>query len=94
MTLDVLRLCCVDAYSRPTAWVEAHKAKTPGNRVLQQQLDEWMEQWETQEKERQDTAAADAVDDGWTVVTKQRVCSSMTYMSPASMICIKKHSLS
>ncbi len=54
-------------------WVEKHKAKTPGNRVLQQQLDEWMEQWETQEKQRHDTATAAAEDEGWTVVTKQRV---------------------
>lgn len=54
-------------------WVEKHKAKTPGNRALQHQLDEWMEQWETSEKERHDSAAAAATDEGWTVVTKQRV---------------------
>ncbi|DBA82685.1 hypothetical protein WJX77_001945 [Trebouxia sp. C0004] len=53
-------------------WVEQHKAKTPGNRVLQQQLDEWMAQWEAQESQRQSTAATDAADEGWTVVTKQR----------------------
>ena len=67
----------------PAGWVEAHKAKTPGNRVLQQQLDEWMEHWESQEKQRHDTAAADAVDEGWTVVTKQRVCRTMTHKCPA-----------
>lgn len=53
-------------------WVEQHKAKTPGNRVLQQQLDEWMAQWEAQESARQSVAATDAADEGWTVVTKQR----------------------
>ncbi|DBA72628.1 TPA: hypothetical protein ACH3X2_010376 [Trebouxia sp. C0005] len=53
-------------------WVEQHKAKTPGNRVLQQQLDEWMAQWEAQESQRQAAAATDAADEGWTVVTKQR----------------------
>ncbi|DBA82687.1 TPA: hypothetical protein ACH3X1_006926 [Trebouxia sp. C0004] len=57
-------------------WVEQHKAKTPGNRVLQQQLDEWMAQWEAQESQRQSTAATDAADEGWTVVTKQRVSLS------------------
>ena len=57
-------------------WVEQHKAKTPGNRVLQQQLDEWMTQWEAQESQRQSAAATDAADEGWTVVTKQRVSPS------------------
>lgn len=56
-----------------TGWVEKHKAKTPGNRALQQQLDEWMQEWEASEKHRHDTAAAAATDEGWTVVTKQRV---------------------
>ena len=54
-------------------WVEKHKARTPGNRALQQQLDEWMEEWDASEKQRQDNAAAAATDEGWTVVTKQRV---------------------
>lgn len=66
-------------------WVEQHKAKTPGNRELQQQLDEWMTQWEAQESQRQSAAAAtDAADEGWTVVTKQRVspsCSEQTVCS-------------
>ena len=60
-------------------WVEKHKAKTPGNRALQHQLDEWMEQWEASEKERHETAAAAATAEGWTVVTKQRVSSSAVY---------------
>ncbi|KAA6425211.1 hypothetical protein WJX79_005065 [Trebouxia sp. C0005] len=66
------------AFKEPTEtfglkdWVEQHKAKTPGNRVLQQQLDEWMAQWEAQESQRQAAAATDAADEGWTVVTKQR----------------------
>ena len=54
-------------------WVEKHKAKTPGNRALQHQLDEWMEQWEASEKEGHESATAAATDEGWTVVTKQRV---------------------
>lgn len=65
-------------------WVEKHKAKTPGNRALQQQLDEWMEQWEASEKERYETAAAAATDEGWTVVTKQRVSSSATVLNSQS----------
>lgn len=32
-----------------------------------------MENWEADEKQRQDTDAAAAADEGWTVVTKQRV---------------------
>ena len=63
-------------------WVEQHKAKTPGNRVLQQQLDEWMTQWEAQEPQRQSAAATDAADEGWTVVTKQRVSPSCSEVLP------------
>ena len=54
-------------------WVKKHKAKTPGNRALQHQLDEWMEQWEASEKELHESATAAAADEGWTVVTKHRV---------------------
>lgn len=61
-------------------WVENHKAKTPGNRVLQGQLDEWMEHWEASEKERHETAAAAATDEGWTLVTKQRVSLSIRHV--------------
>ena len=69
-------------------WVEQHKAKTPGNRVLQQQLDEWMAQWEAQELQRQSAAATDAADEGWTVVTKQRVSPSCL----EQIMCIRQRS--
>ena len=69
-------------------WVEQHKAKTPGNTILQQQLDEWMEQWEASEKQRRETDAAAAADEGWTVVTKQRVSSALL---PAFVIHFKIH---
>lgn len=69
-------------------WVEQHKAKTPGNRVLQQQLDEWMAQWEAQESQRQAAAATDAADEGWTVVTKQRVSPSCS----VQILCIRQRS--
>ncbi|KAL3157690.1 hypothetical protein ABBQ32_012126 [Trebouxia sp. C0010 RCD-2024] len=78
-------------FSEPTAkfglkgWVEKHKAKTPGNRALQQQLDEWMEEWEASEKQRHDTAAAAATDEGWTVVTKQRGRRKSTDQSGTSV---------
>ena len=62
-------------------WVESHKAKTPGNRELQGQLDEWMEQWEASEKERHESAAAVATDEGWTLVTKQRVSLSISQLT-------------
>lgn len=65
------------AYPRPavvfTGKVEAHKAKTPGNAALQQQLDTWMEQWELGNKTRDEAAAAVAADEGWTVVARHRV---------------------
>ena len=69
-------------------WVEKHKAKTPGNDALQQQLNEWMEQWEAREKQRRETDAAAAADEGWTVVTKQRVSSALL---PAFVIHFKIH---
>ena len=53
--------------------VEAHKAKTPGNTALQQRLDTWMEQWEVKDKQHHEAVAAAAADEGWTVVTRQRV---------------------
>jgi len=70
------------------AWVEQHKGKTPGNTVLQQQLDGWMVQWEAQELQRQSAAATDAADEGWTVVTKQRVSPSCL----EQIMCIRQRS--
>lgn len=70
-------------------WVEQHKAKTPGNRALQHQLDEWMEQWEASEKERHESVAAAAADEGWTVVTKQRVSYSAGVLNSQS--CLSGH---
>lgn len=53
--------------------IESHKAKSPGNAALQQQLDTWMEQWELSEKECHNAVAAASADEGWTVVTRQKV---------------------
>lgn len=76
-------VCMIRLYSRGMLadWVETHKAKTPGNRELQGQLDEWMEQWEASDKERHETAAAAATDEGWTLVTKQRVSLSISHVN-------------
>lgn len=53
------------------AWVNAHKARFPGNDELQRQLDAWTEDFEAAE-ERKRKAAEEAADDGWTVVKRHR----------------------
>jgi ribosomal RNA-processing protein 7 len=53
------------------AMVEAHKARYPGNTVLQKQLDEWMEAFELEEERKRKEAEEAAAEDGWTVITKR-----------------------
>lgn len=54
------------------AWVESHKAKKPGNMILQKSLDEWMESWEAEEERKKAEALASLEEDGWTVVQRHR----------------------
>lgn len=53
--------------------MEEHKACFPGNGVLSQQLDSWMEEFEAEEARRKADAAAALADDGWTVVKRRGV---------------------
>jgi len=53
-------------------WVVAHKARFPGNAVLQKELDDWMAGFEVREAAATAKAAATAsTDDGWTVVARK-----------------------
>ena len=54
------------------AWVVAHKAEKPGNNELQQQLDDWMEEFEAEEERRKTEARAAMEEDGWTVVQRHK----------------------
>lgn len=51
-------------------WVVAHKAKFPGNAILQKELDEWMAEYEGKEAAARAAAKA-STDDGWTVVARK-----------------------
>jgi ribosomal RNA-processing protein 7 len=54
------------------AWVEGHKALTPGNAALQRELDAWTAAHEAAEAARREAALAAMEGDGWTVVRRQR----------------------
>lgn len=56
-----------------TAWVQAHKAQRPGNKVLQLQLDEWVEAFEEEEARKERARTAAMAEDGWTVVVRGKV---------------------
>lgn len=55
------------------AWVEQHKALTPGNNELQQQLDAWVASFEEEEERRKQEALKAMEDEGWTVVQRHKV---------------------
>lgn len=54
------------------AWVQEHKALRPGNKVLQKQLDDWVENFEEEEGRRGRDKKASMADDGWTVVVRSK----------------------
>eukprot|EP00879_Flechtneria_rotunda_P007287 GHRR01007644.1.p1 GENE.GHRR01007644.1~~GHRR01007644.1.p1 ORF type:complete len:243 (+),score=85.44 GHRR01007644.1:1304-2032(+) len=54
------------------AWIAEHKAQRPGNEVLQEQLDEWVEAHEAAEAARVAARQAAMADDGWTVVVRSK----------------------
>ncbi|CAG9466139.1 unnamed protein product [Pedinophyceae sp. YPF-701] len=53
-------------------WVEAHKARFPGNAELQASLDAWVEEFEQREEEERLEREAAMAGDGWTLVTSKR----------------------
>jgi hypothetical protein len=65
------------------AWVDEHKALTPGNNELQQALDEWMEDWEAEEERRKAELLKSQEDDGWTVVQRHKVLACCTVSGTA-----------
>lgn len=56
------------------AWVEQHKQMYTinTNKVLQKQLDAWMEEFEEREAREKEQALAAMEDDGWTVVKRHK----------------------
>ena len=54
------------------AWVKAHKDQKPGNKVLEKQLDEWMEAYEEREAQEKAAALSSMQEDGWTVVQRHK----------------------
>ncbi|GAB4821958.1 hypothetical protein N2152v2_009004 [Parachlorella kessleri] len=54
------------------AWVEQHKALTPGNSELQKALDAWTEEFEAEEERRRQEALRAMEDEGWTVVQRHK----------------------
>eukprot|EP00775_Hariotina_reticulata_P013701 gene13701-13823_t len=54
------------------AWVVQHKALRPGNSVLQQQLDEWIEAHDAAEAAKEAARTAAMSEDGWTVVVRSK----------------------
>lgn len=53
-------------------WIDAHKSEKPGNTVLQERLDAWMDEYETEEAQRKAEALAAMQEDGWTVVQRHK----------------------
>mmetsp|Transcript_12655 Transcript_12655/g.22594 ORF Transcript_12655/g.22594 Transcript_12655/m.22594 type:complete len:165 (-) Transcript_12655:539-1033(-) len=54
------------------AWVADHKAQTPGNEVLKENIDNWIANFEAEEEERQRAKLAAVAGDGWTVVVRSK----------------------
>ncbi len=56
------------------AWVQQHKERYTinTNKVLQKQLDSWMEEYEEREAREKEQAMAAMEDDGWTVVKRHK----------------------
>lgn len=55
------------------AWVRAHKALRPGNKVLQKELDAWVAAYEDEDERKQKEKTAAMAEDGWTVVVRSKV---------------------
>ncbi|KAF5831389.1 ribosomal RNA-processing protein 7-domain-containing protein [Dunaliella salina] len=53
-------------------WVNAHKAKRPGNAELQRQLDTWVAEHEEEEARAERAQQAAMAEDGWTVVVRSK----------------------
>ncbi|KAG2432773.1 hypothetical protein HYH02_012905 [Chlamydomonas schloesseri] len=54
------------------AWVHEHKAARPGNDVLQQQIDDWMDAFEAEQERKAREKQAAMGEDGWTVVVRAK----------------------
>lgn len=54
------------------AWVHEHKAQRPGNKVLQKQLDDWVESHEEEEERKHQQKLSAMAEDGWTVVVRSK----------------------
>ncbi|KAG1679952.1 hypothetical protein FOA52_007016 [Chlamydomonas sp. UWO 241] len=52
------------------AWVHEHKSRRPGNKALQQRLDEWVAAFEAEEEQKERARTQAMAEDGWTVVTR------------------------
>jgi hypothetical protein len=63
MTLPAVPACCA-------AWVHEHKSRRPGNKALQQRLDEWVAAFEAEEERKERARTQAMAEDGWTVVTR------------------------
>ena len=53
--------------------MEAHKACFPGNAVLRKRLDDWTEEFESEQARQRSEAAAAQEQQGWTVVKRRGV---------------------
>lgn len=54
------------------AWVHQHKALRPGNDVLQEQVDSWIEAHDVAEAAKAKARQAAMAEDGWTVVVRSK----------------------
>ncbi|GFR53035.1 hypothetical protein Agub_g15727, partial [Astrephomene gubernaculifera] len=54
------------------AWVHEHKAARPGNEVLQQQVDDWMDEYDEEQERKARERQAAMGGDGWTVVVRAK----------------------
>lgn len=61
-----------ESYHQP-AWVMEHRKQRPDRKVLLEQMDRWMEEYERKEQEEKDEKRKqEEQDQGWTVVTRKR----------------------
>lgn len=53
-------------------WLNEYKAQRPGNLKLQQQIDEWMINFEEEQEKQKRAREAELAEDGWTVVKRRK----------------------